>query len=86
MDRVRVGTIPPFVLPHLFKYPEVFDVVKNDDGSINHVAIAPQLETFEDRSQRIANVLHEFRKDDLFVALRGWRNEVPYFLMQNLLE
>lgn len=78
VDGVRVGTIPPFVLPHLSSHPDVFKVIKNDFGNIDHVTLAPHLNTFENRSQKVEEVMQEFRKNDLFVTLRGWRNEVKF--------
>lgn len=73
-----MGTIPPFVLPHLSNHPDVFDVVKKDDRSIGHVALATELKTFEDRTNRVDYVMQKFRKDDVFKTLRGWRNEVTF--------
>ncbi|XP_031570670.1 uncharacterized protein YJR142W-like [Actinia tenebrosa] len=75
VDGCRVGTIPPFVLPHLENYPAVFKLVKSEDNCIEHVTFAPKLKTFDERSKKIEEVLQEFRQKDLFVTLKGWRNE-----------
>lgn len=69
-----MGTIPPFVLPHLENYPDVFKIVKTEDNCIKHVTFVPK--TFDERSKKMEEVLQDFRKNDLFVTLRGWRNEV----------
>ncbi|KAK3741579.1 hypothetical protein QZH41_012520 [Actinostola sp. cb2023] len=75
VDGVRVGTIPPFVLSHLRSHPDVFKVVTKHDGNVDHVTFTTELKTFEDRSRRVGEVMQDFRKNDLFVTLRGWRNE-----------
>lgn len=76
VDDSRVGTIPPFVLPHLENYPDVFKLVRTEDDCIEHVTFVPKLKTFDERSKKIEEVLQEFQKKDLFITLRGWRNEV----------
>ncbi|EDO49616.1 predicted protein [Nematostella vectensis] len=75
VEGTRVGTVLPRVMPHLQSHPDVFTIVMNDDGSVEHVTLAPSLKTFEERTKGVNDVMEEFRKNDVFVTLRGWREE-----------
>ena len=47
-----------------------------DDSSVETVVLDPKLTTFEERSEKLAIVLEELRKKDVFFTLKGWRDEV----------
>lgn len=83
MDGLQVGVIRPDVLKELFKYPEVF-VIKDKEKS-KVVELNPAFRDYNERTEHVDRVLREFRRDDVFVALKGWRDEVslgysPHFL------
>ncbi|EDO49598.1 predicted protein [Nematostella vectensis] len=91
VDGITVGTILPNVLTQIRKYPDIFAVIKTTDSD-EHVTLVPSLLTFEERTQKVNEVVQEFRKKDLFVTLRGWRDEMyavgrsfsdrPFFMME----
>ncbi|XP_031570665.1 nudix hydrolase 20, chloroplastic-like [Actinia tenebrosa] len=76
VDGIPVGTISPYVLPHLEKHTDVFKLVRNDDGGIGHVTLDSNLQTFEQRTKKVDDVMQEFRRKDLFLTLKGWRDEM----------
>ena len=65
----QVGLISPQVVEQLKSYQDVFKI--SDD----FVTLDPKLSSYEERSQAIGNVLADLKARDIFLALRGWRNE-----------
>ncbi len=47
----------------------------NNEG-LERVRLDPSLKTFEQKSEKVATVLNELRQKDVFVSLKGWRDEV----------
>lgn len=74
VDGLQVGVIRPDVLKELFKYPEVF-VIKNTERS-KIVELNPAFRDYNERTEHVDKVLRKFRQDDIFIALKGWRDEV----------
>lgn len=74
VDGLQVGVIRPDVLKELFKYPEVFVIRDKDKSKI--VELNPAFRDYNERTQRVDNLLRKFRQEDTFVALKGWRDEV----------
>lgn len=74
VDNLQVGIVRPDVLKELFKYPEVF-VIKDEDKS-KVVELNPAFRDYNERTQHVDTVLRQFRQDDIFFALKGWRDEV----------
>lgn len=66
----QVGLVRPDVLEHLGKFPQVFVITKD------RVELHPSLQTYEERSDRVNDVLQELRKQKCLRRLLGWRNEV----------
>ncbi|XP_064633209.1 uncharacterized protein LOC135491343 isoform X2 [Lineus longissimus] len=73
VDGKHIGYIKPDVKEQLLKYPDVF-VVNNSLG-IDDIQFHPNLKTSDDRSDRLATVLQEWREKSCFSTLKGWRNE-----------
>ena len=65
----QVGFVPASVLEQLQKYPKVFTI------SQSAVTISEELQTPEERNKALENVLLDLRKQNIFEALRGWRDE-----------
>jgi hypothetical protein len=70
IDGYRVGLITPTVFQKLVEYPDVFACSDED------VRLAPHLKDYESRSNAINVVLENFKAQDTFVTLKGWRDEV----------
>jgi len=66
---VQVGFVPASVLEQLQKYPKVFTISKSA------VTISEGLQTPEERNKALETVLLDLRKQNIFEALRGWRDE-----------
>jgi hypothetical protein len=66
----QVGLVRPDVLSQLHNYPDVF-LVHNDAVELN-----PAFRDYKERSTRVDAVLRDCRKNNTFVTLRGWRDEV----------
>lgn len=77
LDKLQVGIVRPDVLKELFKYPEVF-VIKDKDKS-KVVELNPAFRDYNEKTQHVDNVLRQFRQDDIFIALKGWRDEVNIY-------
>lgn len=75
VDNVQVGYISPKVASYLKSYGDIFVMVPGTGGEISHVTLAPELKTFTERSQKVAEVMNSLRLKDVFSTLRGWRNE-----------
>lgn len=74
MDGLQVGVVRPDVLKELFKYPEVF-VIKDKEKS-KVVELNPAFRDYNERTEQVDRVLRQFRQDDVFFPLKGWRDEV----------
>lgn len=74
VDGLQVGVIRPDILKELTKHPEVF-LVKNKDAD-KIVELNPAFRDYDERSEHVDRVLRQFRKDNLFITLKGWRDEV----------
>jgi len=66
---VQVGFVPAQVVAQLQKYPQVFTVRMVD------VTINEDLKNAEERNKALEAVLLDLKKQNLFEALRGWRDE-----------
>lgn len=74
VDGLQVGVIRKNVLKELFKYPEVFVIKDNAKSKV--VELNPAFRDYNERTEHVDRVLRQFRQDDVFVALKGWRDEV----------
>lgn len=70
VNNSQVGYISPKVVLLLQNYPNVFEI------SSSHVKFTSKLTTYESRSKAIANVLEELRKNDSYISLKLWRDEL----------
>ncbi|KAL1464307.1 hypothetical protein WDU94_003965 [Cyamophila willieti] len=70
IDGHQVGLIKPEVKKHLLSYPDIFTFQVN-----NTVHLNPSFHTYEARSKCLDQVLRELRTKNVFVALKGWRDE-----------
>jgi len=66
---VQVGFVPAQVVTQLQKYPQVFTV-----GKVA-VTINEELKTPGERDKALETVLLDLKEQNLFEALRGWRDE-----------
>merc|ERR550532_2405140 len=66
---VQVGFVPAQVVAQLQKYPQVFTVGKMA------VTINEELTSPGERDKALETVLLDLKKQNLFEALRGWRDE-----------
>jgi hypothetical protein len=66
----QVGLVRPDVAVQLARFPEVFLV------GVNSVELNPAFRDYNERSDRVDSVLRNIRADNIFVALKGWREEV----------
>ena len=66
---IQVGFVPAPVVTQLLQYPEVFTVTKVA------VTINEALKSPEERNKALETVLLDLKKQNLFEALRGWRDE-----------
>lgn len=71
---LQVGVIRPDVLKELFKYPEVFVIRDKDKTKV--VELNPAFRDYNEKTQQVDALLRKFRQDDIFFALKGWRDEV----------
>ncbi|XP_057664778.1 uncharacterized protein LOC130899062 isoform X1 [Diorhabda carinulata] len=69
IEGYQVGLVRPDVMKQLLRYPEVFSV------SSGCVELNPAFRDYEERSNRVEKVLKELRAENVFIALKGWRNE-----------
>ncbi|XP_050533049.1 uncharacterized protein LOC126901006 [Daktulosphaira vitifoliae] len=69
VDGVQVGLIQTAVISKLSQYPNVFIV------ECNSVTLNPALRNYEERSIHVENVLRDMKEKQLFITLKGWRNE-----------
>ncbi|CAG9862395.1 unnamed protein product [Phyllotreta striolata] len=69
VEGYQVGLVRPDVMKQLLKYPEVFMVGPSG------VELNPAFRDYEERSNQVDKVLKELRKENVFIALKGWRDE-----------
>ncbi|XP_065155557.1 uncharacterized protein [Atheta coriaria] len=69
VEGFQVGLVRPDVMKQLLRYPEVFCV------SSGSVELNPAFRDYEERSNKINEVLKELRSENTFIALKGWRDE-----------
>ena len=70
-----MGYISPQISSFIRCYSDVFVMVKGKDGEITHVTLTVELKNFTERTQKIAEVMEDLRRKDVFSTLKGWRNE-----------
>ncbi|XP_072025538.1 uncharacterized protein [Amphiura filiformis] len=73
----KVGLIRPDVLVHLEKHPSIFTIKRDseDTSNIIQVSLSPSLSAPEERTSKVDQFLQSLRQQDVFVALKGWRDE-----------
>nr|CAD7434020.1 unnamed protein product [Timema monikensis] len=80
----QVGLVRPDVMCELVRYPDIFHV--QPDG----VELNPAFRDYAERSAKVEAFLKECRANNLFVALKGWRDECyevrPMFSEDSLLK
>lgn len=74
VDGLQVGVIRPDVLKELFKFPEVFVIKDNEKSKV--VELNPAFRDYNERTEHVDRILRQFRKENVFLALKGWRDEV----------
>lgn len=70
IEEFQVGLITPEVLRELERFPDVF-VCENTS-----VKLHESLNDYATRSEAVERVLNQLRRNDVFITLRGWRDEV----------
>ena len=75
VDGVQVGYIAPCTSNYLSTYSDVFVMVMGSDGEVVHVTLNPEINTFTERTKKVAEVMMDLRQKDVFSTLRGWRDE-----------
>lgn len=72
-----IGSISPNVVEQLKNYPDVFEISGQVDGTKSgFVTMSSTLTNTELRDKAVARVLDDFKKKNVFITLKGWRNEV----------
>lgn len=75
-----MGYILPHVSSYLSAYNDVFVmVVGPNDDEILHVTLNPEMKTFTERTNKVAEVMTDLRQKDVFSTLKGWRDEASRF-------
>ncbi|KAJ8980767.1 hypothetical protein NQ317_016016 [Molorchus minor] len=69
VEGFQVGLVRPDVMKQLLKYPEVFHV---NSGCVE---LNPAFRDYKERSNEIDKVLRKLRAENVFIALKGWRDE-----------
>lgn len=70
VDGVQVGLVRAAVSVELSRYPNVF-IVNSDRVTLN-----PAFRDYDERSANIESVLRDMKDKQLFITLKGWRDEV----------
>ncbi|XP_049957849.1 uncharacterized protein LOC126474411 isoform X2 [Schistocerca serialis cubense] len=65
----QVGLVRPDVMQHLHHYPDVFHIQPDA------VELNPAFRDYGERSDRVEAVLKDCRANNIFIALKGWREE-----------
>lgn len=68
IDGHRVGLLTPRIVQELQNHSDLFTIYENE------VELNPKLD-YEQRSSSVEYLLKEWKKKDLFITLRGWRDE-----------
>lgn len=76
IDGHQVGLIRSDIIKELEKYPDVF-IFKQITGT-EVVELNPVFRNYDERSANVERVMQDLRAKDVFVTLRGWRDEVCY--------
>lgn len=82
MDGLQVVVIRSDVMKELLKYPEVFKIKDNENTKM--VEFNPVFRDYKERTEHAERVLWQFQQDDVFIALKGWRDEVKNLLFHNI--
>lgn len=69
-----MGVIRPDILKELLRHPEVFVIKDKEKDRV--VELNPAFRDYNERSENVDEVLRQFRKEDVFITLKGWRDEV----------
>lgn len=70
VDGYKIGIITQEVFEKLKEYPDVFNCSEAD------VKLLDELDDYESRYQALDRVLRDMKSQNMFVTLKGWRNEV----------
>ena len=54
-------------------------MVTRNDSEIIHVALNPEIKSFTERTNKVAEVMSDLRQKDVFSTLRGWRDEASTY-------
>ncbi|XP_078595539.1 uncharacterized protein LOC144872827 [Branchiostoma floridae x Branchiostoma japonicum] len=70
VDGQQVGWVWPGVEKHIQRFADVFMVEEKQ------VSLCPSLQTYEERTKRVQEVMLRLRQEGDFIALKGWRDEM----------
>ncbi|CAH1266196.1 Hypp3317 [Branchiostoma lanceolatum] len=70
VDGQQVGWVWPDVEKYIQTFPDVFMVEDKQ------VSLCPSLQTYEERTARVQEVMVRLREEGDFIALKGWRDEM----------
>lgn len=70
----------PDVMLQLLRYPDVFHIQPDS------VELNPAFRDYDERSSKVEAVLRECRSNNVFITLKGWREEAStsYLIKQAL--
>lgn len=74
VDGLQVGVVRPDITKELLRYPEVFAIKEKPNNRF--IELNPAFRDYNERSEHVDHVLRQFRKDNVFITLKGWRDEV----------
>ncbi|XP_017780484.1 PREDICTED: nudix hydrolase 24, chloroplastic [Nicrophorus vespilloides] len=69
VEGFQVGLVKPDVIKQLVRFPEVFKVTPV------FVELNPAFREYEERTNKVNDVLKQLRCEGKFIALKGWRDE-----------
>jgi hypothetical protein len=69
VEGYQVGLVRPDVMLQLLRYPDVFHVQPDS------VELNPAFRDYDERSSKVEAVLRECRSNNIFITLKGWREE-----------
>ena len=70
IDGNIIGSVPPYVYQELQNYKKVFSVTGDS------ISLHESINTPIERTNKINHVLENLYDQNIFCALKGWRNEV----------
>ncbi len=77
MKGIECGIIPLAVITELQLHQDVFNFVKDETTeNIKYITLAENLQTVDERTTAVGNVLQQLREKPVFSTLNGWRDEV----------